>query len=196
MRTLKKLKLVFGSLLLMAFITQTSFAQTYQLSNSASTLKIDGTSNIHDWMISAENQQGKIVINFENGQLTKIEQLDFSVTAESLKSGKSAMDKNTYKALNTEKHKKIVYKLNKVNSINCASNGDCKVTSSGSITIAGKTKPIEMNFDLKVTDSKIVLSGSKTIKMTDFGIDPPKAVFGTITTGDAVDVKFKSTFIK
>jgi hypothetical protein len=31
--------------------------------------------------------------------------------------------------------------------------------------------------------------------MTDFGIDPPKALLGTIKTGDEIEVKFKSIFI-
>lgn len=195
MRTFKRLNLVFGSLFILAFMTQNSLAQTYQLSDAASTLKIDGTSNIHDWTIVSEKQQGKIVVAMENGQVSKIEELEFNVPAESLKSGKSAMDKNTYKALNTDKHKKIVYKMTKVNKMDF-DNGNCKVSTSGNLTISGKTLPINMDFELKASASQIVITGSKKIKMTDFGIDPPKAVFGTITTGDTVDVKFKSSFVK
>ncbi len=196
MKTLKQLKLVFGSLLMMVFSLQISQAQSYQLSNSTSKLIVDGTSNIHDWQINAENQQGKITTNFEDGKLAAIQQLDFSVTAESLKSGKSGMDKNTYKALNTSKYKQIVFKLTKVNSINSSGSNSYKVAASGNLMIAGVTKPIDITFELKTDGSKVTLSGSKTIKMTDFGVDPPKAMFGTITTGDAIDIKFESNFTK
>ena len=145
--------------------------------------------------IIAENQQGKLLADFEDGKLTRIQQLDFIVIAESLKSGKSGMDKNTYKALNTEKYKQITFKLSKVNNINCS--GDvCKVSVNGNLTISGSTKPINISFDMKIEESKISLIGSKTIKMTDFGVDPPKAMFGTITTGDAIDIKFHSIFKK
>ncbi len=195
MKTLKQLKLVFGSLLMMVFSLQISQAQSYQLSNSTSKLIVDGTSNIHDWQINAENQQGKITTNFEDGKLAAIQQLDFSVTAESLKSGKSGMDKNTYKALNTSKYKQIVFKLTKVSSIN-GSGGSYKVVASGNLMIAGVTKPIDITFDVKVQGNTITLTGAKTIKMTDFGVDPPKAMFGTITTGDAIDIKFESNFTK
>ncbi|WP_271424987.1 YceI family protein [Aequorivita sinensis] len=195
MKTLKLFKLLFTSLFILALTTQTSVAQTYNLDNSTSTLKIDGTSNLHDWQIIAENQQGKLLADFEDGKLTKIQQLDFIVIAESLKSGKSGMDKNTYKALNTEKYKQITFKLSKVNNINCS--GDvCKVSVNGNLTISGSTKPINISFDMKIEESKISLIGSKTIKMTDFGVDPPKAMFGTITTGDAIDIKFHSIFKK
>jgi polyisoprenoid-binding protein YceI len=196
MKTLKQLKLVFASLLVMAFSTQISVAQSYQLDNASSKLKVDGTSNIHDWQINAENQQGKLSVEFENGKLVELQQLDFIVMAESLKSGKGSMDKNTYKALNTGKYKQIVFKLTKVKSINCSASNSCKVAVTGNLTIAGTTKPIDLTFELNNGESRITLSGSKTIKMTDFGVEPPTAMFGTITTGDALDIKFESIFKK
>ena len=196
MNTLKNLKLVLGSLLIMIVTTQFSVAQTYNLNNASSTLKVEGTSNVHDWEIVAKEQQGKIVAEMDNGQLVKISQLDFTVKAESLKSGKSGMDKNTYKALNTDKHKQITYKLSKVNNIDCTTTGNCKVTTSGTLTIAGISKPIDFTFDAKITGDKITLTGSKALKMSEYKIDPPTAMFGTITTGDQVTIKFQSTFSK
>lgn len=196
MNTLQNLKLVFGSILVMFVTTQISLAQTYNLNNNASNLTIEGTSNIHDWEIEAKDQKGKIVVELDNGQLVKISQLEFSVVAESLKSGKSGMDKNTYKALNTDKHKLIIYKMTKVNNIDCVTAGNCKVTTSGTLNIAGSSKPIDITFDAKVNGDKITLTGSQEIIMTDYKIDPPTAMFGTITTGDKVNVKFQSTFSK
>lgn len=196
MNTLKNLKLVLGSILIMVLTANIGVAQTYNLNSSASNLIIEGTSNIHDWEIKAEDQQGKLVAQLENGQLVKIDQLEFVARAEGLKSGKGGMDKNTYKALKTDKHKNVTYKMNKVNNIDCTSATNCKVTTSGILTIAGISKPIDMTFDARVTGDRIVLDGSKSLKMTDFKVDPPTAMFGTITTGDQVNVKFQSTFSK
>src|SRR5690606_7255544 len=196
MRTLKNLKLVFGSALLMIVTAQISIAQTYNLNNTASTLKVEGTSNVHDWELDAKEQQGKLVAELADGQLVKLTQLDFTVKAESLKSGKNGMDKNTFKALNTDKHKQITYKMNKVNNIDCVTTGNCKVTTSGTLTIAGTAKPIDITFDAKVAADKITFTGSKALKMSDFKVDPPTAMFGTITTGDQVTIKFTSTFNK
>jgi polyisoprenoid-binding protein YceI len=196
MNTLKNLKLVLGSILVMLVTTQISIAQTYTLNNSASNMKVEGTSNVHDWEIEAKDQKGKLVAELDNGQLVKISQLEFTVVAESLKSGKSGMDKNTYKALNTDKHKQIIYKMTKVNNIDCVTAGNCKVTTSGTLNIAGSSKPIDITFDAKVSGDRITLTGSQELKMTDFQVDPPKAMFGTITTGDKVNVKFQSTFSK
>lgn len=196
MRTLKNLKLVFGSILLMIVTAQISIAQTYNLNSTASKLKVEGTSNVHDWELDAKEQQGKLVAELADGQLVKISQLEFTVKAESLKSGKSGMDKNTYKALNTDKHKQITYKMNKVNNIDCVTTGSCKVTTTGTLTIAGNSKPIDITFDAKVDGNKITFTGSKALKMSEYKVDPPTAMFGTITTGDQVTIKFTSTFNK
>ncbi len=196
MNTLKNLKLLLGSILMMVVTTQISVAQTFNVNNTASNLIIEGTSNIHDWEIEAKDQQGKLIAELKDGQLVKITQLDFIVKAESLESGKGGMNKNTYKALNTDKHKTITYKLTKVENIDCTTAGNCKVTATGNLTIAGTTKPLEIIFDAKVNGDKIVLSGNKSIKMTNFKIDPPKAMFGTITTGDEVIIKFQTVFTK
>lgn len=196
MYTLKILKPILGSILMLLITSQVSVAQNYSLNNAASKITIDGTSNIHDWQITSEEQQGKLVAVVDEGQLVKINQLDFSVKAEGLKSGKGGMDKNTYKALNTDKYRDISFSLTKVNSVDCTTTGNCKVTLNGNLTIAGTTKPVDLVLDAKVNGNSIVLSGNKKFKMTEFKIDPPKALFGTITTGDEVNIKFNTVFNK
>lgn len=196
MNTTKNFWLVLGSFLVMIFSANTSVAQSYNVNNGASDLKVEGTSNIHDWELSAKELQGTLKVEMEDGQLVKINQLDFTVVAESLKSGKSGMDKNTYKALKTDDNKKITYKLEKVINIDCTSSSSCKITTSGYLTIAGTKKPVDLNFDAKVSADKIVLSGSKKINMTHFKVEPPTAMFGTITTGEEVTIKFQTVFSK
>lgn len=195
MKTQTTLKQLLGSFLVMIFLTQISIAQTYQLNNGSSTLRVDGTSNLHDWDLNAENQKGKITVEMTDGKVTAIKDLQLSVVAESLKSGKSGMDKNTFKALKTNQYKEITFKLTKVKSINC-SGATCKVSLSGNLNIAGTSKPVDMTFDMTTTSSNITLTGNKKMKMTTFNVDPPTAMFGTITTGDEIDVVFKSVFSK
>lgn len=196
MNTKKNLWLIVGSFLLMVFSVQLSFGQSFNINSGASNLKVLGTSNIHDWELTAKDFQGNLKAQLENGQLVQIDQLNFAVVAEGLKSGKSGMDKNTYKALNTDKHQRITYQLQKVNNIDCTSKTECKITTSGFLSIAGTKKPVELVFDAKVSGDKITLSGSKKLKMTDFKVDPPTAMFGTITTGDEVNIQFQSVFTK
>ena len=194
MKTTKQLWLV--SFLIMIFSTIPMVGQTFNINNGASDLKIEGTSNIHDWEIDAEQLQGNIKVQMRDGQLERIDQLQFAVVAESLESGKGGMNKNTYKALDTDDHQRIIYVLDEVTNLDCTSKSSCKITTSGMLTISGTKKKIELVFDAKVAGDRITLSGEKKIKMTDFKVDPPTAMFGTITTGDEVNIKFQTVFTK
>ncbi len=171
-------------------------AQSYKLNNTTSSLLVDGTSNIHDWTIEAENTDGLLIVDFDEGNLEKIDKLEFSAVAESLVSGKSGMDKNTYKALNTDKYKNITFTLNKVNGIEKISGSDYKVKTTGSLKIAGVKKQVNLNFNIRCESDQLVLTGQYRLNMTDFGIDPPTAMFGTIKTGEEVLIKFESHFKK
>jgi polyisoprenoid-binding protein YceI len=161
------------------------------VNNEASKLSVFGTSSLHDWEVVAEEQSGKIILE-NTGETPSISSLNFKVIAESLESGKSGMNKNTYKALNTDKYKTIDFKLTKVNAITANGNGVYNVKSTGNLTIAGTTNSIPLNFTLTLTDNNAKLKGSYTFKMTQFKIDPPTAMFGTITTGDELKIDFNT----
>lgn len=189
----------YSTLIMLSAVLLFSFgvnAQSYNLNNKTSSLLIDGTSNIHDWTIEAENTGGLLSVGFDEGELEEIEKLEFTAVAESLVSGKSGMDKNTYKALNTDKYKNITYTLNKVNGIEKLSGNDYKVKTTGSLMIAGVKKDINLNFNLNCDSDQLVLKGQYKLNMTDFKIDPPTAMFGTIKTGEEVLIKFETHFNK
>ena len=195
MKPSKQFSLVLGSFLIMVLAAPTSIAQNFNVNTNGSTIKVKGTSNVHDWEIKAEDFQGNLNAELKDGQIVRINELNFSVVAESLKSGKGGMDKNTYKALKTDKNKSITYKLNKVNNIDCTTTSNCKISTSGILTIAGTQKPVDIVFNAKVEGNRITLNGNQTIKMTNYNVDPPTAMFGTITTGDEVKITFQTTFL-
>ena len=44
-----------------------------------------------------------------------------------------------------------------------------------------------------LADGQYQVSGAYPMKMTDFGIEPPTALLGTMTTGDDVTINFNLT---
>lgn len=181
------------SIIILFFLTFNLIsAQQFNLLNGESKLTVLGTSSLHDWHVTAENQSGKIV--FKNLETGEIEKCNVEIVAESLKSGKSSMDKNTYKALKTDSYKTISFQLVEVKETVNKGNGKFTVHTQGDLTIAGVKKRVSLDFTTTIADNKITLVGEKKFKMTDFKIDPPKAMFGTITTGDEVTIKFSTIF--
>jgi polyisoprenoid-binding protein YceI len=104
------------------------------------------------------------------------------------------MDSNTFKALNSKKYKTINYKLTKILKITKASANTYTIEAQGDLTIAGTTKNITQVFTAVVSGKKVVLSGKTKITMTQFKVEPPTALFGTIKTGPDVTVDFKVTY--
>lgn len=193
MRTTRSIvKPLLSLLFLLTFSTPLVYSQTFNLNNQASKLTISGTSSLHDWDMDAEQQKGQITLDV--AAELKINKLTFEVTSESLKSGKGGMDKNAYKALNTKQHKTINFLLTDVKDVKSTGNNNYKVEMAGNLTIAGVTKKQNITFDIQVASNKVTVKGEKAFKMTDFGIDPPKALLGTITTGDEITIKFNTIF--
>ena len=167
-------------------------AQEFKLNNQESFLTVLGTSSLHDWHVIAEQQKG--AINFTNLEACQIDKLNIVVEAESLKSGKSSMDKNTYKALKTANYKTINFQLHEIKNTVDKGNNTYLITATGDLTIAGTKQRITLDFTVNIIESKVKFTGEKKIKMTDFNIEPPKALLGTITTGNEITIKFSTIF--
>ena len=166
-----------------------SFAQDLKLNTTDSKVTVDGTSNVHDWTVEAKAMNGKINAQLESA--LKINQLTFTVEVEQLKSGKSGMDKNTYKALNSTKFKTIDFKMTRVQKITKVSDNNYQLELAGDLSIAGTTKAIVLIATAQVQGNKLMLSGKYKLNMTHYGVEAPKALMGTIKTGEEVTVNFK-----
>ena len=170
------------------------YSQDYKLVNDTSSIIVSGTSTLHDWHVDGEEQTGFLKVT-EDDKFS-INELNFKVKAESLKSGKTSMDKNTYKAINTDKYKDIVFSYAKTNSVVKKGEGHYMITASGKLTISGVTKTIDLDLEVFKDGDLVKINGKKDMLMTDFGIDPPKALLGTIKTGNEITITYKSVFKK
>lgn len=194
---MSKLKTQFKTLLAL-FVVMCNFtslvAQDSKVVLAESKLTVFGTSNLHDWEIEAKAMSGKSSMTIEAGNLKAIKSLDFAVEVEQLKSGKSGMDNNTFKALNSKTYKTINFKLVSVTKISEVSKGNFTVETQGDLTISGVTKRINQTFTVKIIGGKAIFSGKTKIDMTVYGVKPPTALMGTIKTGKEVTIDFKVTY--
>lgn len=194
---MSKLKTQFGTLLTLVLMLcnfNTLVAQESKVVLAESNLKVLGTSNLHDWEIEAKAMSGKSLMIIDASELKAIKSLDFAVQVEQLKSGKSGMDNNTFKALNSKTYKTINFKLVSVTKLTKTSENNFTLETQGDLTISGVTKRISQIFTVKLVGKKAVFSGKTKIDMTVYGVKPPTALMGTIKTGKDVTVDFKVTY--
>ena len=60
----------------------------------------------------------------------------------------------------------------------------------GNLTMAGVTRKVKIPVKCIDRNQKLEISGALEIVMSNYGIDPPKALMGTLKTGDAVQLDF------
>lgn len=178
------------TILLVVLMPAMAMAQGGYKIGAKSNIKVSGTSTMHDWTMTSEALQGNIILNEQAGKISGIKQAQLKLNAESLKSGKDAMDKNAYKALKTNKHQNIQFELSSLKSLEPA-NGGYKAIANGKVTIAGVSKAETIEVLLK-PDGKggFTCQGSKALKMSEYGVEPPSFMFGSVTTGDAITISF------
>ncbi len=181
-------------IILVVFFSNTSFSQEFKLDNLKSSFSILGTSSLHDWEEKAESQKGAMSLNMTESIL--IQNLYIEILSESLKSGKNIMDKNTYKALKTNEYKTITFQFVKSLEASLQKENTYKMKILGDLTIAGVTQRIQLNLNLYLKGNEVNITGEKEIAMTDYNVDPPKALFGTITTGNEITIKFNTVMLK
>ncbi|MDX9770385.1 MAG: YceI family protein [Tenuifilaceae bacterium] len=152
---------------------------------------IEGTSNLHDWTADVENLKGNFRIKVEDNKIVEIENLTVKVDANSLKGSRgNMMNSKIYEALNSKKHPEISFELRKVNSIS-ENPGSFRLNTTGVLQVSGVSKPVNLNATGKLLPSgEIEFAGSTKIKMSDFSVKPPTAMFGALTTGDEVNLKY------
>ncbi|SRR6056297_567652 len=178
------------ALLVIVFFSLNVFAQSYSVSDQATAVVI-GTSTLHDWESDVEEINGEANIETSSGQLQDITKMNLQFKVESIKSGKSRMDRITYEALKSEEHPQITFKILDVLSVN----GN-RVKASGNLSIAGYKKEVIVEGMLMNGGNEIQIKGNHMIDMTEFQIDPPTAMLGTIRVGKDIEFKFDITLIK
>lgn len=161
-------------------------------------LSIKGTSSLHDWEM--KSSKGKCEVEFvlgANDKISGINSLKFELDPTTIKSEYTMMDNNTYKALKTKTHKNISFVLVS-GTVSQTDATSYLVKVIGNLTIAGKTQKIDLAATAKynAADKSFTVNGSKKLKMTDYGVDPPTAMLGTIKTGNDITISFTSKIVK
>lgn len=158
---------------------------------SDSKLWIDGTSTQSDFTVNAAEVKGNFGIA-GTGADAAVSSGKITVEASKLEGGRSTiMDRLMHDALKVKEHPTISYELTKAERGAAGTNGSTTLNTTGKLTLAGTTKTIQMPVKaVRQADGKIRFTGSYPLKMSDYGITPPTAMFGALRTADDVTVHF------
>ncbi|AZQ63675.1 YceI family protein [Flammeovirga pectinis] len=178
-------KSLLSTFLIVSLFSTLTFAQSREILNDKSEVKVEGTSSLHDWHCDVESISGSADVSVEGDKVTAVNTLDLTFVVKSLKSGKGSMDKNVYAALKEKNNPNITFKSSKAT---IDANG--VVSAEGQLTIAGASKNVTLTAQSSVESGVVSFKGKTTFNMTEYSVEPPTAMFGTITTGDEVTIVY------
>ena len=199
---MKALKLlVIGLFVLPSFIAAQSVGVVnYNLAPS-SKLWLDGSSTLHDFTcnatkLNAEFKAASEFTSFISNPDKENFNIKVTIPVNNLKSGKESMDENMLEAFNAEKYPNISYEIKKAESKPAPESGEgwYKLETKGDLTISGVKKTVDMTVLAYEDNGSIHFKGNKQLKMSEFGIDPPTMMFGTIKTDDNITINFDLIF--
>lgn len=189
-------KRYFTSLALTALFTiaGSASAQSIRLAVAPdSKLWVEGGSNLHGWSCKASSIDAMIDVDeafLKSASPTQLKKVQVKVPVRNLKCGHGGMDNNLYKALKADDSPDISYILGTFDVVPGA-NDVFTVKSVGTLKIAGTEKSVNMDVTAtKLADGSVRADGELPLLMTDFGVKPPTAMFGTLRTDNKVTVKF------
>ncbi|NND06021.1 MAG: YceI family protein [Saprospiraceae bacterium] len=167
---------------LMLSVIPSVFAQsTFQIDTANSRIWVEGSSTLKDWTAEVNDWEGSIVTK-EDGT---VESVSVKLSVKSMDGGRGPdMNAKIYKALKAEQQPTIEF--------NGEGTGDGLATT-GAFKMAGQEKEITLAPTGTLASG---LKGNHAMKLSDFDIEPPTALFGTIVTYDDVSIVFDITLLK
>ena len=182
--------------LFLLLATSCLIAQNAYKVGKAVTLKVEGTSTLHDWEMESSSVTGNATFEVEANEIKSLDGLTISIPAESMKSGKDAMDKNAYKALKTSDNKTITFQMSRLIGIEKSASAYV-ITCEGKLTIAGTSKLIQLKATCQLNgNGSIQCKGEKVFNMTEYKVEPPSFMFGSVKTGEEVKILFDVVLTK
>jgi YceI-like protein len=211
MKTRTLLAGTIAGLLVWGLSAQAAELARYNAKPGSLKMRIEGTSNIHDWQVEGSIIGGYLEVGpefpVEPGQAAtpgKVEARgEAYIPVRSLfsieKDGKKysdKMDEVMYEKMKAQESPRIVFKLTELVLKEPAKSKDAPYMfeAKGDLAVAGVTKAITMPVNVTpLGEKKIKITGTTSVKMTDFKIDPPapKIALGMIKTGDDVKLIFE-----
>lgn len=160
-----------------------------------SRLWIAGTSTVRSFQCQATSFDAKIE-SAPNGAVASVlagekvvSSVVVTVPVEKLDCKNGTMNEHMRKALKASQNPTVVFR---VDTYELARAGDgVTVTLNGMLTLGGVEKPITVIARAKPGENgTLLVSGTREVRMTEFGLKPPTLMLGTMKVDDRVKVGF------
>ena len=190
----------FGRALLLAALAVSALAASGRAQATirpGGSLRVEGDSSLHKWSSTATAismtfrlDDGPTLPLAEAIKASRVRGLDVRIPVAGLKSGDSGLDRNLRKAMKAALFPDVVYVLGRYEATKGADDGVLTARAEGTLTIAGRTRPVVMDVEFRLGPEGAAVKGAYVLKMSDYGIKPPTLMLGAIKVRDPLTIRF------
>lgn len=156
---------------------------------------VEGTSTIHDWSCEAPAVSGSLTIPADSDRpLTNVQRTQLIVPVEQLDCGKDKMNRKLREAFKMDDHPEISFEARQISvgDVSVGSGPALPLVAIGELTMAGTTRTVEVTAEgYEEAGNRLKFTGQHELDMSDYGMNPPTALLGTIRTDENVVVHFE-----
>ena len=173
----------------------------YEPTGNRNDVKLNGTSNIHDWSAEGHVIKGYVEITEKQRMelldgdppktlsITDNVKADVTIPVKSLKSDIAGLEEAIWKDMDCKEHPNIRYRFQEADLKHGDLCSGYTFNTKGQLTVNGVTRVLNMHVTIKEPDADEILVKCRTdVKMSDFNIQPPTLLAGLIKAGDAVHI--------
>lgn len=162
-----------------------------------SRLWLEGRSNVNRFTCRAEGlaQSVRVGPPSEVWEITglpePLQRMALGIPVRGLRCGNARMDRDLYRAIGSVDHPLMTFRLYTYHALSPTSTGAYTVKAVGVLGLAGRENVVMVDTRVeRLPDGRVRLRGSKALRMTDFGIEPPTAMLGIVKAHDEIVVRF------
>lgn len=191
---MQTVKFIAAIILSSIWLVPDSLSQTLTYTSTDDTeVVVRGTSSLHDWEMKSETMMSEVVFNTGDEETPEsLESVVFTLEKNTLEADQSRLQRMAHEELDVQNHPQITFRSDRGN---VERNGDeYRVTATGDLTISGVTRQVSVQATCINTGDEMVCTGTRDLKMTDYDVDPPTLMLGTIRTHDDITVEFRIVY--
>ncbi|HEX6098766.1 MAG TPA: YceI family protein [Thermoanaerobaculia bacterium] len=184
------------------------------VASAGSQLTLEGSSNVKDWRCNGTtlearmnvaaplSQINNIIDRIEDGDVARLDPRAASfpppafrlrVPVQSLRCGNRQMERDMYRALRSGENPVIDFQFQELAGgvEHDIDGGSYRATITGTLSLAGATRSVRVPVEaVRVARDRFRLRARLPLRMTDFRIAPPTALFGMVKAKDDLVVTF------
>jgi polyisoprenoid-binding protein YceI len=149
-----------------------------------SRLWFDGTSTVKSFSCSATKLHADVTAEPQGDPASIVKTATLNVPVAGLDCRNGTMNGHMQKALKVQANPLIIWRMT---SYSVEGN---TVVIDGFLTIAGKENPIQLRGTGSADNGVLRVKGSKQLRMTEYGVKPPKLMLGAMKVADQVTVGY------